>query len=352
MIYLTCLGLSILMTPIIAKIAIKIGAVDKPNKRKVHTNLMPTLGGLAIYISFFIGHLLFKYPHFQFNAIFIGSLIIVVTGIFDDVYDLSPKGKLAAQFIAASIVIFYGQLHLETLELPIFGLIELGYFGYLFTYIWIIGITNAINLIDGLDGLASGVASITFLTMYVMAVSVGDNFVMTYTLILAGCTSGFLVYNFHPAKIFMGDTGALFLGYIISVMSLMGFENATFISFVVPILILGVPVFDTLFAIIRRKLKDQSVTQADKEHLHHLLMGTNRSQTKTVLIIYGISILFSLVAIIYSRVSPELGIVILIAVFIIIEVIAGKIGLLDKHFLPFSKIFRKLHQDPRSNDKE
>jgi UDP-GlcNAc:undecaprenyl-phosphate GlcNAc-1-phosphate transferase len=148
----------------------------------------------------------------------------------------------------------------------------------------------------------------------------------------------------------MGDTGAMFLGYIISVLALMGFKNAMFISFVVPILILGVPVFDTAFAIIRRKLRGQSFAQADKEHLHHLLMSSNASQTKTVLIIYIISALFSAVAIIYSLVSPNIGLIILVLVYVFIEVVAGKMGLLDKYFFPFSKVVKKLNKTSKSKD--
>jgi len=337
LIYIVCCSIAIAITPLISKISIKIGAVDTPSKRKVHEKVMPTLGGLSIFISFILGHVFFGYPHFQFKAILIGSIIIIITGLVDDIYDLNPNVKLICQMLAASVIIFYGGLYLKTVHLPVVGVVELHYFGYFFTYLWIIGITNAINLIDGLDGLASGVATITFITMYVLAIIEGDYFVMAYALMLAGASTGFLVYNFHPAKIFMGDTGALFLGFIISVLAIMGFKNATFISFVVPILILGVPVFDTFFAIIRRKLRGQSFAQADKEHLHHLLMTTNASQTKTVLIIYGISIIFSIVSVIYTLVSKELGLGILIVLFFIIQFIATKIGLLDKYFLPFSK---------------
>ncbi|HCX64586.1 MAG TPA: undecaprenyl-phosphate alpha-N-acetylglucosaminyl 1-phosphate transferase, partial [Eubacteriaceae bacterium] len=234
------------------------------------------------------------------------------------------------------------------IDLPFIGPIDPGYFGYLLAYFWIIGITNAINLIDGLDGLASGVGTITFLTMYVLAIFVNDYFVMTYALILAGSTAGFLVYNFHPAKIFMGDTGALFLGYIISVLSLMGFKNATFISFIVPIIILAVPLFDTFFAIVRRKMRGQSFSQADKEHLHHLLMTNNDSQRKTVLIIYAISLLFSGVAIVYSMVSPEIGVPMVIGMYVLIHNVARRMGLLEKYFLPFSKIVQKIQKLDKS----
>lgn len=307
-IYLACLVIAMVLTPTVARLAILVGAVDKPNHRKVHSKHMPTMGGLAIFFAFFLGHLIFRYPHFQFQGIFYGGLIILAAGIVDDLFGLQPRWKLLAQFIATTVVIFYGQVYFHSFTIPYVGWVDPGFVGYIITYLWVIGMTNAINLIDGLDGLASGISSITFLTMYFLAAQVNDYFVMTYALILAGSTMGFLIYNFHPAKIFMGDTGAMFLGYIVAVMAMMGFRNATFISFVVPILILGVPVFDTVFAMVRRKIQGRPITQADKGHLHHLLMDLNRSQTKTVLIIYGISILFSAVAVIYDTVSPLMGV--------------------------------------------
>lgn len=339
-IYIVSCGAALVFTPLVSKISVFIGAVDKPNNRKIHNSYMPSLGGLSIFAAFLIGHMFFYYPHKQFNAILMGSIVIIITGIIDDIFELTPKIKLLFQILAAGIVIFYGHLYLSSISIPFIDKnIELSYFGYAFTFLWIIGITNAINLIDGLDGLASGVSTITFITMYILAILKQDYFVMTYSLILAGASTGFLVHNFYPAKIFMGDTGALFLGYMLSVMSLMGFKNATFISFVVPILIMGVPVFDTVFAIIRRKLRGQSFAQADREHLHHLLMTTNSSQIKTVLIIYSISIIFSAVAIIYSVVSDEIGLIILVLLFFIMQHVAAKIGLLDKNIFVFSNVF-------------
>ncbi|MFZ7133058.1 MAG: MraY family glycosyltransferase [Eubacteriales bacterium] len=354
MIYIVSCGAALVATPIVSRLSIMIGAVDKPNNRKVHDKNMPNLGGLSIFAAFLLGHAIFYYPHRQFSAIFLGSIIIIITGILDDIYELSPKIKILAQLIAAGIVIFYGHLYLTAVNIPFVDkIVDLSYFGYFLTFLWIIGITNAINLIDGLDGLASGVSTITFITMYVLATLKQDYFVMTYALILAGASTGFLVYNFHPAKIFMGDTGAMFLGYMLSVLSLMGFKNATFISFVVPILILGVPVFDTFFAIIRRKLRGQSFAQADKEHLHHLLMTTNSSQTKTVLTIYGVSILFSIVSIIYSIVSAEIGLIILIILFVSLEYTAKKIGLLDKHFFLLSSFVNgEKEQDQKTITKD
>lgn len=324
-IYLSCLGLSMVMTPIVSRLALLLGAVDRPNHRKVHHKHMPTMGGLAIFGAFYVGHLVFRYPHFQFQGIFLGGLLILVAGMLDDLYGLSPKWKLLAQFLAATIVIFHGQVYFREMNLPFLGLVNPGIGGIFLAYLWIVGMTNAINLIDGLDGLASGVSSITFLTMYLMAAPMNDYFTMTYALILAGRTMGFLIYNFHPAKIFMGDTGAMFLGYVVAVMAMMGLRNATFSSFMVPVILLGVPVFDTLFAMIRRKLQGKPMTQADKGHLHHLLLKVNESQTKTVLIIYGISILLSAVAVVYNTISTTVGIVLMLLVYVVVRLITGSV---------------------------
>jgi UDP-GlcNAc:undecaprenyl-phosphate GlcNAc-1-phosphate transferase len=320
-IFLSCLGISMALTPLVSKLAIKVGAVDRPNHRKVHTKKMPTLGGLAIFGAFFAGHLIFPGPDFPFQGMMLGGSMILAAGIVDDLWGLRPRWKLLVQFLAATVVIFYGQVYFPSFTLPFIGSVDAGVLGYILAYIWIMGSTNAINLIDGLDGLASGVSSIIFLTMYLLAVQVDDQFIMAYALIGAGSTMGFLIYNFHPAKIFMGDTGAMFLGYIIAILSMVGIRSATFDSLVVPVLILGVPVCDTLFALVRRKLKGQPVTQADKGHLHHILLRLNESQTKTVLMIYTISILFSTVAVVYNSLSPVVGVALMVTSYVVVRAI-------------------------------
>ncbi len=248
MLYLTlivCFFMSILLTPIIKKLAFKMGATDKPNQRKVHQKIMPRMGGLAIFVSFLIGVLIIQPGGQHHWPIIIGSFIIILTGIFDDIKEISPKVKLAGQVAAAFIVVFYGGLNVEFINLPFGGKLEFGLFSIPFTMIWIIGITNAINLIDGLDGLAAGVSTIALLTIAGMAFVMGNPYVMMVALIAAVSTLGFLFFNFYPAKIFMGDTGALFLGYLIGVLALLGFKNVTFISLIIPIIILGVPISDT-----------------------------------------------------------------------------------------------------------
>lgn len=357
MLYLTlilCFVASILLTPLVKKLAFKIGATDKPNQRKVHVKIMPRLGGLAIYISFLIGimiiqpiekfHLPLLHPSDNIHlGIVLGSLIIILTGAFDDVKEISPKVKLLGQIMASFIVVVLGDLRVEFINLPFGGgQLDFGMLSTPITMVWIIGITNAINLIDGLDGLAAGVSTIALFAIAGMAFIMGNPYVMVIALIAAVSTLGFLVYNFHPAKIFMGDTGALFLGFLISVLSLLGFKNVTFISLIIPVIILGVPISDTFFAIIRRLVNKQPLSAPDKSHLHHCLLRSGFSHRQTVLLIYAMSALFALAAFIFSQATIRGSVVILLAILIIIELIVEKIGLVRDDYKPLLKFFSGL----------
>jgi UDP-GlcNAc:undecaprenyl-phosphate/decaprenyl-phosphate GlcNAc-1-phosphate transferase len=352
MIFLTlvvCFLLSLLLTPFVKKLAFLVGATDTPNSRKVHQELMPRLGGLAIYISFLAGVWIFK-PENQFStAILLGSGIIVFTGICDDIMEISARLKLIGQLSAATVVVLYGGLQVTFINLPFGGHFEFGLLSIPFTIFWIIGITNAINLIDGLDGLAAGVSSIALFSIVGMAIIMGNLYVLVIGSILLISTLGFLFYNFHPAKIFMGDTGALFLGFMISVLSLLGFKNVTFVSFIVPILILGVPISDTIFAILRRIINKKPLSAPDKSHLHHCLLRIGFTHKQTVLLIYAMSAFFGLVAVIFSQAklwgSMFLGIVLLF----LIEILAEKIGLFGKEFHPLLKLVRTLRLSTDKN---
>ena len=341
MILITCFLCSILFTPIVKKIAFKIGATDQPNHRKVHQKLMPRLGGLAIYISFILGIVLFNPYNSSSKFILLGSIIIVITGVLDDLYELNAQLKLGAQLSAALIVIFFGGIQVTFINIPFGGELQLGFFSIPITILWIVGVTNAINLIDGLDGLAAGVSSIALITMSWMALIMGDMYVLTVSLIVLGSTLGFLVYNFHPAKIFMGDTGALFLGYMISVLSLLGFKNVTFISFIVPVIILGVPLSDTFFAIIRRLVNKKPLSAPDKSHLHHCLLQFGFSHRLTVLIIYLMSAFFGVFALIFSR-SNLWGGFVLIILLVLIELFAELIGLVGKNYRPIIRLVQSM----------
>ncbi|MCA1055173.1 undecaprenyl/decaprenyl-phosphate alpha-N-acetylglucosaminyl 1-phosphate transferase [Rossellomorea aquimaris] len=337
---LACFILSIVLTPLVKRFAIFIGATDQPNQRKVHSKLMPRLGGLAIFLSFFIGYIILKPVSPYALGILAGAFVITITGILDDIFELSAKVKLIGQFAAALLVIFLGGAQLELINFPFGGQIEFGYLSIPLTIIWIVGITNAINLIDGLDGLAAGVSSIALITISGMALTMGDAFVATIGSLLLVSTLGFLFYNFHPAKIFMGDTGALFLGYMISVLALLGFKNITVISLIIPVIILGVPISDTFFAIIRRFVNKQPLSEPDKSHLHHCLLRIGYTHRQTVLIIYSIAALFGLAAVIFSQ-ATFWGAVILIAVLLVaIEIFVESIGLVGQNYQPLLKIVK------------
>ncbi|WLR50618.1 MraY family glycosyltransferase [Bacillus tianshenii] len=336
-----CFILTLLFTPLVKKLAIKIGAVDQPNQRKVHQRIMPRLGGLAIYLSAMIG-LLIMMPDNEFTwPLIIGATIIIITGVFDDMYEISPKVKMLGQFLAAAVVIF-GGVQIDFINLPFNSTIHFGIFAVPLTFFWIIGITNAINLIDGLDGLAAGVSSIVVLTISIMAIIVPNPFVMVVGFILLASTVGFLFYNFHPAKIFMGDTGALFLGFMISVISLLGFKNITVFSLLLPVIILGVPISDTFFAIIRRIVHKKPLSAPDKSHLHHCLLRLGFSHRTTVLIIYGMSAFFGLAAIVLSKSTLWGATLIITLLLFVIQFVVEKVGLVHENFQPMHKLFRKM----------
>ncbi|AMX82290.1 UDP-phosphate N-acetylglucosaminyl 1-phosphate transferase [Geobacillus subterraneus] len=335
---LLCFFASVTITPLVKKLAFIVGATDRPNQRKVHQKIMPRLGGLAIYIAFVIGVLVLDPDNAVEIPILLGSVIIIITGMLDDLIELSPKLKLAGQLFAAFVVVVFGGIQVEYINLPFGSQLHFGVLSIPLTILWIVGITNAINLIDGLDGLAAGVSAIALVTVTWMAFLKGDLFVAGMSIILIGSILGFLVYNFHPAKIFMGDTGALFLGYMISVLSLLGFKNVTAISFIIPVIILGVPISDTFFAIIRRLLKRQPLSAPDKSHLHHCLLRLGYSHRQTVLIIYGVSALFGLIAVILSKAAAWVSLIILTIVVLALEVMAEKIGLVGHDYRPILRI--------------
>ncbi|MBM7607987.1 UDP-GlcNAc:undecaprenyl-phosphate GlcNAc-1-phosphate transferase [Lysinibacillus composti] len=332
---------AILLTPLVKRLAFRIGAVDAPNYRKVHSRIMPRLGGLAIYLAFLIGLLILR-PESQYTlAIVLGATVIVITGVLDDMYEISAKAKMLGQLLAAIIIVFFGGIQIEFINLPFNdGQLDFGFLSIPFTIVWIIGITNAVNLIDGLDGLAAGVSTIAFITLAGMAMIMGNGFVIAMAAILACATIGFLFYNFHPAKIFMGDTGALFLGFMIAVLSLLGFKNITVVSFIIPVIMLGVPISDTFFAIVRRYRNKQKWSDPDKSHLHHRLIDMGFSHRQTVLIIYGIAAMFGLAAVIFSMAKLWGAILLVTVILVAIELFVEIIGLAGKNYKPLINLVR------------
>ena len=313
---------TIILTPIVRGIAMRIGAMDKPNKRKVQDVPIASMGGLAIFLSFLLSYMIFAPVNTQIVPVMIGAFIIILTGIIDDINPLRAREKLIGQLIAALVVTIYGGIAIEHVQL--FGhIISFGIFSYPLTILFIVAIMNAIDLADGLDGLAAGTTTIYFITTavigYIMSDLSGINVI--FCLILAGSCLGFLMYNFAPASIYMGDTGSLFLGYMISVISLVGFKTTTITSLIVPIVMLFVPIIDTLLAMERRLLKGQSVGDADREHLHHQLLKKTKSVTMTVLIMYVINGLFSMVSIMYVTGHKQTSMIlyaILLVIFLIL----------------------------------
>ena len=295
--------ITFITTPFVKNLAFKIGAVDVPkDNRRMHKKPTARLGGLAIFLGFVISAIVFADLNKEIIGMLIGCCVIVVLGVFDDIYALSAKLKLVVQIVAALCPVLAG-VRIEFIKVPSliseYGYIGLGWFAIPLTVIWIVGITNAVNLLDGLDGLACGVSSISALTLLVIAIIVGEGEVAFITSALAGACFGFLPYNFNPAKLFMGDTGALFLGFILSTISVQGlFKGYAIISIATPILILGLPIFDTLSAILRRVKNHQPIMSPDRGHLHHRLVDAGFSQKQAVLIIYLLCIVLCLGAIV------------------------------------------------------
>lgn len=341
---------AVTVTPLIKKFAVKIGAVDKPNSRKIHVQLMPRLGGLGIFIGVIAGYLYLRPTAFYMTEVIIGAFIIVLVGILDDRFTLQARYKFLGQLVAAITVASSGLL-ISKITLPFFGLIYLDYWSYPVTVLWIVGVTNAINLIDGLDGLAAGVSSIAMTSILIMAFSDNQFIVVSLCVILIGSTLGFLIHNFYPASIFMGDTGALFLGYSISIISMMGlFKNITLFSFIIPIIVLAIPIFDTLFAIVRRLLNRRSIAAPDKMHLHYCLVDLGFSHRKSVLLIYFFSACFGISAIIFSNATLWISLVIMMILLLFIQIAAELVGLIGDGHKPLINIFRKLTAKPQKDN--
>ena len=329
---LLALIISLLLVPFVAKLAIKIGAVDKPNERKVHTKIMPRMGGLAIYLSFFAVLFLSHEMTMQHIGLLTGCTVLVLVGIIDDKTDMPAKIKLLGQILAACIVVASGVRVEFMTNFILGGVFPLYVFSVPFTVLWIVAITNAVNLIDGLDGLAAGTSIIAATTMAISGYATGQTEMASMALILIGASLGFLKYNFHPAKIFMGDTGSMFLGYNLSVLAIMGFTKSfTVLSLVTPILVLAIPILDTLFAIIRRKMNNKPIFKPDKNHLHHCLLNYGFSHRNTVLIIYAVSAVLALCGLIMTYLNPAQGMCLLVVISVIIIYGAMKLGVIGKH---------------------
>ena len=320
--------LSFVLTPYVKRLAHRIGAIDVPkDARRMHKKPIPRLGGLAIYLAFVAVSLIFGEKNIQNFTILLGSAIIVVLGIFDDRNALGAKFKFGVQIIAASLPVVFGNLRIELITNPnLFSdhlYMEFGYLSIPITIIWIVAITNAVNLIDGLDGLAVGVSAIACMTMLAVSLLIGETGIAIILAILVGACVGFMPYNLNPASIFMGDTGSTFLGFMLATLSIQGmFKVYAIISFAVPFLILGLPIFDTAFAILRRLLEGRSPMSPDRGHVHHRLIDMGFNQKQAVAILYIISAVLGLLAVVLTT-SGELRALMMVLAVIIALVVGG-----------------------------
>ena len=310
------------MTPPVKRFAEKVGAIDVPkDNRRVHDHPIPRMGGLAIFIGFVLSLIFFVPMSTKVLGLLVGSVIIAVMGGVDDIVSLNPWVKLAGQIVAALVAIRCG-LMFDVISNPnIFAeetYIEIGWLSIPLTMLWIVGCTNAVNLIDGLDGLAVGVSAISSLTMLIVSLFVSEPVVSIILAALTGACLGFMPYNLNPAKIFMGDVGSQLLGFVLSTASIMGlFKLHAIITFFVPLLALALPLADTIFAFFRRILHGQSPFKADKGHFHHRLLAMGLNQKQVVAVLYGISAVLGLLAVLMAGDSMAVKIICLVAAFII-----------------------------------
>lgn len=327
-----------LVTPLVEKIAFKIGAVDVPTERKIHTQPVPRLGGVAIYVSLLLafGVALLWYQKFtpEMWGILIGGSVMLLVGVIDDLRDLSPGVKLVGQIIASSILIAFG-MRIEFIGNPMGKqLIVLGPLAIPITLFWMLTLINTINFIDGLDGLAAGVSSIAAVTLFFSALSTGQNIVAFLAIALAGSAIGFLFHNFNPARIFMGDSGSMFLGFMLGVITLQGvMKSVVVLSLLVPLMIMGVPIFDAALAILRRLRHDKPLSQADRGHIHHQLLHHGFTHRQTVLIIYVWCILLSAGAALSfasTRQKAMLKLVIILGLALLSYYLARRLGVFEQ----------------------
>jgi UDP-GlcNAc:undecaprenyl-phosphate GlcNAc-1-phosphate transferase len=303
--FITAFAFVYVSVPYVRKLAISLGFVDRPNARKIHKEPIPLLGGIPLYVGFVLAAGLFGNAGRTFWGIAVGGLLIFGVGVVDDYYktrgkDFKAWPKFLMQILAAVILVAFG-VSVGGINLPFHN----HYYPFplwlsvLTTVLWVVAITNMMNFLDGVDGLASGLAAISAMTLFFIALLKHQYPMAVFAVVLMGCALGFLRHNFHPARIFMGDAGATFLGYVLAAIAVDGaFKSATLVSLVVPVLALGVPILDTLWVIIRRFRENRPIYVADKGHTFHLLMKSGLTQVQTVAFLYLLGICFSLASIV------------------------------------------------------
>ncbi len=331
-VFLTALLVTISLVPAAKSFAFLFNAIDKPSARKVHTGPMPRCGGVALFGGFLTAVIIGLVAAFAFGrmhinysgvlAVIAGSMMIFLIGLFDDIKGISPTKKLILQILAALVPVSMG-ISIQFISIPFTGVLLLGVFSVPLTVLWIVGATNALNFIDGLDGLASGVSAIAAATLFIVAIRMHQPGAAIVLAAVSGAAIGFLRFNFHPASIFLGDSGSLFLGYILAAASIIGVLKSTIIfSLLIPVFILGVPIFDTASVIMRRMRDGHPIFYADRRHLHHRLLDRGFSHKQVVLSIYFACILLAVATLSLSFLSP------LTAAFVLAVTFGGSVALI------------------------
>ncbi|MBA7668789.1 putative undecaprenyl-phosphate N-acetylglucosaminyl 1-phosphate transferase [subsurface metagenome] len=339
---LMALVCSLLLTPLVRRVALRFRIIERPNPRKIHKRAVTCLGGVAIYTSFvasvLVGFLiLFKNPHSSFSYKLVGLLcggsMVLVLGLVDDIKGAQAPVKVSWQIAAALVTSAVFGIRMTYVDVPFFGVIWLGTFSVPLTLLWVVGLTNALNWIDGLDGLAAGISSIACVSLLVVSWRGGDLFSVVVLIALLGATLGFLKYNFYPAKVFMGDTGSNFLGFVLANVAIMGgLKSAAALSLMVPILILGIPIFDTLFSVWRRVCLKKSPIRPDTDHFHFRLVKLGLNHRQAVLVIYIISAVLGGCAILLAQ-NPTLTSLAVVVFIVGLLVLAFlRLGLLSVSF--------------------
>jgi len=325
--FFMALVIVVIATPVSIKLAKHWGAIAYPGGRHIHSRPIPRLGGLAMYAAFWITTLVTQVWSKNILGLFIGSTIILAVGIWDDIREIRPLYKLYCQIAAAAVLIFF-DFSMNFISLPFLdGLVNfddlgLSAVGLILMLFWVVGLVNTVNVSDGMDGLAAGICFIVAILLFWSADRINQVPAAHLTLSLAGALLGFLFFNFPPARVFMGDSGSMFLGYIIGGISIMGLlKTATILGLVFPLLVLGMPVTDLTFAIIRRKLRGQSIAMADRGHLHHRLLDAGFTQRQAVFLMYGISACFGMAAVLGAKGQWISALVVLFVVFALLVTI-------------------------------
>ena len=326
--FIIALAVSYFITPQIKQLAIRAGAMDAPDARKVHTTPIPRMGGLAIYCGFVLAVLSSVHVSREIFGLLLGGTTILAVGVIDDLKQLPARTKLLGQILSAVVLVLF-DIRIDWLTNPFGEMIYLDMFAIPLTILWVVALTNTVNLIDGLDGLAAGVSTIAAVTIFMVALAQNFWIVAILTAALAGSALGFLQHNFNPAKIFMGDTGSMFLGYTLAAVSVLGtVKSAATIALVVPIVALGLPIMDTAFAIIRRYMSGRPIFKPDKGHLHHRLLALGLSQKQAVLLMYVISGCLGVSAIALTEVNRVYAAAILLLILAVALFGAVKVGVL------------------------